>query len=644
MRGHRGGHHSSMDETLAMLAISTEGDKSKEILVNVVESFKIDNTGRTPVSAKLNAAFVALIAIGVGAGLPAGTYLFDAPVDPAGLPVWLDPGVKIVSTIPSGSGVATDSVFASSYSTTSFSTTLASTPAAGSQTVQLVSTAGLVRGTYIMLTQAQTPLVRNAMFRVDSIAGAVVTLDRPLIMPGFMSGDTVTGIVPVLGVNIYGNGAQIVGTGSRYIEMYGAWKANIRDLQLLASTTAGSPSERLMSLDVPSYDCRATGILGDAGGTVPIGGSVESAESCVYEHCEWTRATSVNLFFQDATACYAIACKGSAGTVGVVFGGGVDAHTNSLGSVDCAVIGGDFSSNVNAAAWNTCTARCKLIGVSASSSTGDVFSVGGAVAGLGGRATDNGIYSCAANGSPNDGVNMSANVDRFEIADSQLLNMLGGAAVVVPAGATSTKITGVDVTGSITAFDVSSDVVISGLTGVIASASTVAALQRSGATVLATGINLTFAPTVGAYCINALGGTGRYTNMHLSIGAGSIGVITNGAGAVACVEQTKIEQSAGGAYGLYANVGTIRIGSGVDVDATTTPLTVTAVTGFCNRKQSVTAAPGGTAVSWPDLKSTDEVILIPKAATFTGYVSSYTPGTGFTVTDAASGTYEYCIP
>ena len=29
MRGHRGGHHSSMDETLAMLAISTEGDKAQ---------------------------------------------------------------------------------------------------------------------------------------------------------------------------------------------------------------------------------------------------------------------------------------------------------------------------------------------------------------------------------------------------------------------------------------------------------------------------------------------------------------------------------------------------------------------------------------------------------------------------------------
>ena len=64
---------------------------------------------------------------------------------------------------------------------------------------------------------------------------------------------------------------------------------------------------------------------------------------------------------------------------------------------------------------------------------------------------------------------------------------------------------------------------------------------------------------------------------------------------------------------------------------------------YWNGHGSLNSAIGATAIPWPDLKSTDTVILQATAAAPTAYVNSQTPGTGFSVTDAAARAYNYVI-
>ncbi len=142
--------------------------------------------------------------------------------------------------------------------------------------------------------------------------------------------------------------------------------------------------------------------------------------------------------------------------------------------------------------------------------------------------------------------------------------------------------------------------------------------------------------------------------------AGTTTKLVNGVCAFANANSTFVSDQAGGnvwivdnvdmvganlatAIGFQATVAgsTFRIGPGVRNKAAT-PYSFVGGT-FQNRKATVAAAPGGTAVAWPDLNEGDDVVLLPTAAVFTGWVSAFTPGTGFTVTDAASGTYEYLI-
>jgi hypothetical protein len=136
----------------------------------------------------------------------------------------------------------------------------------------------------------------------------------------------------------------------------------------------------------------------------------------------------------------------------------------------------------------------------------------------------------------------------------------------------------------------------------------------------------------------------------ISLNAGSYAYRSGAAGAVLCAHNCKVSVTGGATTGFYADAGaTVRIGSCVDVDATATPQGGAGVhyysRGATVQVNGVTPVP----VAWPDLKSTDRVMMTMQTPTFAGGQTfaavAYTPGTGFAVTGFAGDTsvYDYVV-
>ncbi len=619
------------------------------VLVNVVEAFSgIDPTGVADSGPGITTALAALAASGASgqaAFIPDGTYKIATPITiPSGCVIVGTPNTLFVSTIPSGSGNPLQAIFAATIVTSGTgSTTLASTPTLGTSTLSLSSATGFTRGAYVQITQALTPVVRNAMYRIDAISGTTITLDRPLIVPGFSAGDAVQTVSPVLGVHIHGNGMRLTGTGSRYIELYGAWKAVVEDVWLDGGTPAGAPDERLISFDVPSYDCHAVRMLGAGAGVTNFGASFESAEGCSYESSAFTNCTQANGLFQDATACYFDNSKFSGGAGnGVFFTGGVDAHTNNYGSTDCTVTAGDISDNNTGVSWATCATRCRVIGVSVNRNTLDAYNLGGAVAGLGGTCTDAEILGATADGNGRYGVTTTASVANL-LVDGGTLTNCGSFAVNVPSGCKGTRIAKLDINGSGGGFNAADDIEIDGLFGSLTASVGGDICIVSGGLARLRGLDLSSNTT--SYMLDVTGGVADVSQSRLGIGANGGCYFANGGVLRAAGCTAYPLAAAAGVYAFLANnsPSTIRVGDGCDPTTCGHAISILG-TGFANRGQTATGSSGGTAIAWPDLKASDVVILTPTAAVFSGWVSAITPGTGFTLKDSAAGTYGYYVP
>jgi hypothetical protein len=132
------------------------------------------------------------------------------------------------------------------------------------------------------------------------------------------------------------------------------------------------------------------------------------------------------------------------------------------------------------------------------------------------------------------------------------------------------------------------------------------------------------------------------SNGVLYLGVDSIGPDATGAGSVVAMDNVRITGGNAATIGAYATAGTLRIGAACDLSGAATQISLSG--GYSNRGQTVVGSAGGANVAWPDLKTSDVIILTPTAAVFTGWVDSTTPGTGFQVKDAAAGTYGYFIP
>jgi hypothetical protein len=163
-------------------------------------------------------------------------------------------------------------------------------------------------------------------------------------------------------------------------------------------------------------------------------------------------------------------------------------------------------------------------------------------------------------------------------------------------------------------------------------------------------LDLTLAPfTFGVFVTGA--GTRATLRGHVTLPTVGVtaGYLVSVAGAaVADVDNFYATGAGAGTIwqGLVSVAGTtLRLGT-LSLDTLAVPLSVA---GFSNRKQTLVANGGaGRAVAWPNIKSTDVVLLTVQTPSTPGTLSyTLTPGTGFTVfstsaTDAS--TIEYFIP
>lgn len=189
--------------------------------------------------------------------LSEGTFHFRTNgLIPSGSQIFGSPGVRIVQDLELGSGDPLVAAFAASEAAGSFSTTLASNATIGSNTLALTSVTGLAVGDYIKVIETT---YRAAMFKVVSILGTSVTVDRP-IRNALLSTNAVATVVPSNDIHIDGGGMTISGCGSRFVELINCVDCSVQHINFDGAN--GCPDERCISLDMCGYNLHATKIRG----------------------------------------------------------------------------------------------------------------------------------------------------------------------------------------------------------------------------------------------------------------------------------------------------------------------------------------------------------------------------------------------
>lgn len=249
-----------------------------------------------------------------------------------------------------------DSVFCA-YAAMLDSDALAADTNIGDTEVTIAGDMTLAVGDFIVLISRQ---FRCALYKVIAWNSGtkVVTLDRPirlnygsaLATTSFPSGSLVWKVDPPQNVIIEFNGATIYGACNRFIEVFSGWKCNIFGPVHCGDGSTTTATERIISLDVPSYDCHAYYVTGDGGGVTTLGLSFETAESCSFNHCDMRNILNAGLIFQDGVDCTANDCHahGSPAAGAIFSAAGVGSEPDSgseWGSQGCRIVGGSYNDN-----------------------------------------------------------------------------------------------------------------------------------------------------------------------------------------------------------------------------------------------------------------------------------------------------------
>jgi hypothetical protein len=619
MRGHSNGHSSSMDETLAMLALSGGSVFSPAFaFVDItLPPYAVDKSGVTDAGPAIQRAFNSLSGTGQAAWFPAGTYkIVTQVIIPSNLIVWQSPDATIVAALP-GLTTTTGTAFYAPIPTVASATTLSATPVAGLDTFTLAVTSSVATGSYIEVVNAAHPF--GAIYHVES-GGLTVTLDRAMLYP-FQSGDAVSVLTgaPVSNVTWYGNQGSMTGTCVGFIGGT-FWHSVVQDLEF--SNVTGAGADYLVGWLAGSYACVMRDLYADLTGASATFNAAwaSEADTCGVERCGAVSPVGGIAYsavkFADSRNCWANDCWSAGAKYGVALS--TDAGVTSLGCEWCRVQGGSFLG---------CGQYGILIsnGSANNAFTGSILATG-AVGGVlldgtgGGSMVSNTFERVDCSGTGGDGitVNAGAKGTRFDaaITDNPAAHclMLHDECWIGYSHAFTTVAVNNDIlladggalsTVTIESFDWDANVAGGGAFTVLIGA--------------ATRLNL--------------------SNGQLNLHTNSIGPDATGAGSVIATTNVKITGAAG-SIGLYATAGTHRIGAAVDASGTATPLLVAG--GFANRKQTVAATAGGFALAWPDAKSTDTMVFNGHQANMPTY--TITPGTGFTVTDAGNLTWEYFVP
>jgi hypothetical protein len=538
----------------------------------------------------------------------------------------------IIQKLPFGSGDALQAGFAASGKS-SVNAKVAANAVLCSQ--QLSITTSVAIGTYIAVIRNLPGGFRQATYQVLGISGSgpyTVQLDHS-IHYAFQAGDSINIMsAPVLDICIEGNGMTMAGTGSRYIELvHSAVNCYVCDINF--SSSEGYVSERLMSFDEAAYNCHAQGLIGDGGSTATTGYSFEGAENCSYEECRATRCLNAGFLFQDAVYCDLINNNSYSNGSGAAF----ISASNVEGSNFNQICGGDYSGNNAGIVIDKGSSQNCIVDASVClNTTGGVQLTTGSF-----LLTDNYLYNLAIAGNPGPGINLSSS-SVGTVIEQCVVSSIKNPGILVPAGATGTRILSCEVDNTPTS--VAADCEIVGLRG---NAPVTALTVLAGGYARVSGLNLTAPSGAGLVNVVQVAGVAEFQNSHLSIGSNCNGFLATGGGIIK-MSYTKVDKSASGqTVGLFSNANsTIRIGDGVDVDNTSLPLYGP---GFFSRGTIITANTSGTPqdYAWPDIKSTDRILfrlmLIAGTPTPAPPIYTITAGVKFTVTFALGDGSAYEI-
>jgi len=593
-------------------------------------------------TAGIQAAVNLLAGTGVALWFPQGTYYTTSYVLlPSNLVIWGSASATMKLNLPGTFGSIEAAFVAYVIDDGSVpATTIASANTVGTNTVS--AAASVPVGTWVQIGNALPApqlLFRSGVYKVTAVSGGgpfTLTLDRPVVWTLVMN-DIVQPVISAWNATyaptvhdiphdifLCGNGMLISGTSQRFIEFDGSRHCVVQDFRL--DSSLGSATAMWMSIDVGCFDCEARRITatGVPHGLALAGTlSLESAEACRYVHCTIEGATdSVGFLSFDANGSTWENCEAFGCSDGLFCNSGIPA--NLLGTQNCTVWGGRYNGN---AANGIHVGNDGTIG-----------------------STDIAILGAQADSNANASVLLDTHARRVRIGDSALTNSVYGillnasAPGVGPIGCSSDGCnfsgTAIGISGGDVDFVATNSYALNCADSLFY---WVGSDKESGQLTL-DGFNVQSGAAPGYAGLGRIdGGTVVVANGRASGGGGGAMLVLTASNCVAKVSGVRLD-STGVETGISVGAGcTLRMGDGVDLNGCSTPLTI-AGGGFCNRKQTSAGSPGGTAVSWPDINSVDEVVLLPTAAVFTGWVSSRTPGVGFTITDAASGTYEYFIP
>ena len=532
------------------------------------------------------------------------------------------PGVTFLADV-AGSAV-TDALFLAQPTGSIGTTTLAANTVLGALTCSvtaLVLSGGTIAvGMWIQLGNAPIGTIyRGAEYKVLSITGSgpyTIGLDRPIKFQ-FSAGDTVSPVTNIpQNIHFLGGGCTFTGTCQRYCEWVTARDCSIEDVMVNAQ--GGAAQNVIMSWDVGGYRSFYRRIRANGGGVPNWGLMIESGEACGIENCDvqYTSQSGTGVGYQlwDCVECTVDrSTSASHCLVGIAL---VSQDTVIERGCNYCRISGSYDANLNYGVFITLGTRECVIDDFTANYNGEI-----------------GVYLDGT------GARMQSNV----IANGQCISNVAYGIQIAP-GAKATAISNVEVSNNGTyGVFASDDVLICNLSAYNTSVPTGAGQTsqttlgvNNGAFCTVHGLSITDTQASTNYNVLTSVGTIAIDGAVIRIAPGNYGLVTLGTGVIKVARTTLLPVgSSSGEFGIAAaGTSTVRIGEGVDASACATPVDIVAGS-FSNRFTQVLAGAASTVVSWPNLKSTDDVQLQIQSVAGTleaPYKVTPNPGTGFTIT------------
>ncbi|PKQ00909.1 MAG: hypothetical protein CVT74_01805 [Alphaproteobacteria bacterium HGW-Alphaproteobacteria-13] len=262
---------------------------------------------------------------------------------PDGLRLVMNENVTIISQLVPNHSRPSVAAFYAAPGSLLLSTAVAAHNEFGSE--QVVIQAEVAPGSLLRIRDSATGsgFHGNTFTVVSSVAQEdgswLVTVERP-IQFDFGPGDAADVLPRMPTIQIFGNGATVTGSGTRFIELIAVRDSIVDGLRLIATDQL---PDLMASFDVAGYNNEFRNMFVDAGGHARVGLALESQEGSRVVNSIVTGAKNGGIIVYDnvdALILDAIAYGNASGL-------GIMADGNVLGSLNTTVRGGQYHDNAN---------------------------------------------------------------------------------------------------------------------------------------------------------------------------------------------------------------------------------------------------------------------------------------------------------